>query len=159
MIWYSAIVHVIKLKVKWLLAVSALLNAHIQCVYVSKSLHSTETVEMTLHHCFTFKSNMNCSISNHNTAEIDSPHHFCIHACKAVTFQVLYHLLDTISLLSFILHCLVFTEHLRTLYLLNLSLWNWVNNWLNLVWQSGLQVNIECWDHTAEIYQFIELII
>jgi len=99
-----------------------LLDVHIQCTYVSKSLHSTETVEIALCCCFTFKSNMSCSILNHNTVKIDSSHHFCTHACKAVTFQVLYHLSDTVSLLSLISHHLTFTEHLRTLYLLNLSL-------------------------------------
>ncbi len=144
MIWYSAIVHVIKLEVKWLLAVLTLLDIHIWCIYVSKSLHSTETVEMALHCCFTFKLNTGCSISNHNAVKIDLSHHFCIHACKAVSFQILYHLSDTVSLLSFILHHLIFTEHLRTLYLLSLSLWNWVNDWSNLIQQPELQVNIEC---------------
>jgi len=99
-----------------------LLNAHIQCIYVSKSLHSTETVEMTLHHCFIFELNTDHSISNYNAVKIDSSHHFCTHVCKAVTFQILYYLLDTTSLLSFILHCLVFTECLKTLYLLSLFL-------------------------------------
>ena len=77
---------------------------------------------MTLHYCFTFKSNTDHSILNYNAVKIDSSHHFCIHACKAVTFQILYHLSDTVSSLSLISHCLVFTEHLKTLYLLSLSL-------------------------------------
>ncbi len=77
---------------------------------------------MILHCCFTFKLNTDHSISNYNAVKIDSLHCFCIHACKAVTFQILYHLSDTISLLSFISHCLVLTEHLRTLYLLSFSL-------------------------------------
>ena len=124
MLYKYTIVYVIKLKVKWLLAVLTLLNVYIQCIYVSKSLHNTETVEMILYYCLTFKSNMNCSISNCNAVKIDSSHHFHTHTCKAVTFQILYHLSDTVSLLSFISHCLVFTEHLKTLYLLSLSLWN-----------------------------------
>ena len=77
---------------------------------------------MTLYCCFTFKLNMSHSISNCNAVKIDSSHHFYTHACKAVTFQILYHLLNTVSLLSFILHHLALTEHLKTLYLLSLSL-------------------------------------
>ncbi len=127
-IWYSVIVHVIKLKVKWLLAVLTLLNAHIWCTYVSKSLHSTETVEMMLCCCLTFELNMSCLILNHNAVKIDLSHCFCTHACKAVAFQILYHLSGTVSSLSFISHHLALTEHLRTLYLLSLSLWNWVND-------------------------------
>ncbi len=77
---------------------------------------------MMLHCCLTFELNMSHSISNCNVVKIDSLHHFYIHACKAVTFQILYHLLFTISLLSFISHYLVSAEHLRTLYLLSFSL-------------------------------------
>jgi len=77
---------------------------------------------MTLCCCLTFKLNMSCLILNHNAVKIDLSHHFYTHAYKAMTFQILYHLLNTISLLSFISHCLVFTKHLRTLYLLSLSL-------------------------------------
>ena len=72
--------------------------------------------------CFTFELNTDCLISNHNVVKINSLHCFCIHACKAVTFQILYHLLNTVSLLSLISHHLVLTEHLRMLYLLSLSL-------------------------------------
>ena len=96
--------------------------AQIWCAYVSKSLYSTETVEIVLCCCLTFKPNTGCLILNYTTVKIGSPHHSYTHACKAVTFQVLYHLSDTISLLSFISHCLALTEHLRTLYLLSLSL-------------------------------------
>ncbi len=99
-----------------------LLNVYIQCIYVSKSLHSTKTVEMMLCCCLTFESNMNCLILNHNVVKINLSHHFHIHACKAVTFQILYHLSDTVSLLSFISHCLILIKCLRTLYLLSLSL-------------------------------------
>jgi len=99
-----------------------LLDVHIQCIYISKSLHSTKTVEMILCCYLTFKLNMSCSILNCNAVKIDLSHHFCIHACKAMTFQILYHLLNTILLLSFISHHLAFTEHLRILYLLSLSL-------------------------------------
>ncbi len=70
----------------------------------------------------TFKLNISCLILNYNAVKIDSLHHFCIHIYKAVTFQILYYLSDTISLLSFILHCLAFTKHLRMLYLLSFSL-------------------------------------
>ncbi len=71
---------------------------------------------------FTFKLNISHLISNYNAAEIDSLHCFYIHTYKAVTFQILYHLLNTILLLSFISHYLILTEHLKMLYLLNLSL-------------------------------------
>ena len=94
----------------------------IWCAYILKSLHNTKTVEITLYHHLSFKSNIGHLISNYNAAEIDLSHCSCIHACKAVTFQILYHLLNTISLLSLISHCLVFTEHLRMLYLLSLFL-------------------------------------
>ena len=77
---------------------------------------------MTLCCCLISKSNIDCLISNCNAVKIDSSHYFCIHTCKAVTFQILYHLSDTISLLFLISHCLVLTEHLKTLYLLNFSL-------------------------------------
>ena len=77
---------------------------------------------MTFYCCFTSELNMSHLILNYNVVKIDLSHHFYIHACKAVTFQILYHLLNTTSLLFFISHHLVFTEHLKMLYLLNLSL-------------------------------------
>ncbi len=122
MLYKYTIVYVIKLKVKWLLAVLTLLNVYIQCIYVLKSLHSTKTVEMMLHHHFIFKSNTDHSISNYNAAKIDSLYCFYIYTYKAVTFQILYYLLNTMLSFSFISHHLVFTEHLRTLYLLSFSL-------------------------------------
>ncbi len=77
---------------------------------------------MTFYCCFTFKLNTDHSISNYNAVKIDSSHCSYTHAYKTVTFQILYYLFNTISLLSFISHCLAFTEHLRMLYLLSLSL-------------------------------------
>ena len=77
---------------------------------------------MTLHYCFIFKLNMNCLILNCNAIKIDLSHHFYIYIYKAVTFQILYYLLNTILLLSFISHCLILIKHLKTLYLLSLSL-------------------------------------
>jgi len=77
---------------------------------------------MTFCHCFTFKLNMSHSILNYNAVKIDLSHYFCIYTYNAVTFQILYHLLNIILLLSFISHYLALTEHLRTLYLLNFFL-------------------------------------
>ena len=77
---------------------------------------------MMLYCYFTFKSNINCLISNYNAVKIDSSHCFYIYIYETVTFQVLYHLLNTISSLSFISHYLALTKHLRILYLLSLSL-------------------------------------
>ncbi len=77
---------------------------------------------MTFHYHLTFKLNMSHLILNYNTVKIDSSHYFYIHAYKAMTFQILYYLSDTVSLLSFILHYLVLIEHLRMLYLLKFSL-------------------------------------
>ncbi len=77
---------------------------------------------MTLYCCLTFKLNMSHSILNYNAVKINSSHCFYIHIYESVTFQILYHLLNTISLLSFISHYLALTEHLKTLDLLSLSL-------------------------------------
>ncbi len=75
-----------------------------------------------LHHHFTFKLNISYLILNYNAVKIDSLHYFCIYTYKTMTFQILYHLLNTLSLLSFISHYLALTKHLRILYLLSLSL-------------------------------------
>jgi len=75
-----------------------------------------------LHHYFIFESNTDHLILNYNAVKIDSLHYFYTYTYKAVTFQILYYLLNTVSLLSFISHHLVFTEHLRTLYLLSFLL-------------------------------------